>query len=295
VKHLQTYRLFESTRTLTKEQKAFLDKYVGVNGTWKLNPGTGKIDIDGAFFCHYEGLKNEDFLGLSFGTVSRYFTVEGNSLQGMSMTPRRVGEGFTVSENENIGSLKGGPEYVGGSYVCMDCNLESLEGVPKKVGGDFVCNNNNLRTLAGAPLEVGGGFYCSGNPLVSLEGSPRIVKGNFKCEREILQSIKGAPEVIGGEFIAEVPGGELIVPAGEWSFETLLKMWVDPNQEEYIRRILLTYFDPETLQQMIDQNPEKMLIKMKEHLKDPHFKGLKWPKHLEKEKDLLSDLSDVGL
>lgn len=295
MKHLQTYKVFESTQTLTEEQKSFLDKYVGVNGTWKLNSRTGKIDIDGAFFCHYEDLKDEDFLGLSFGTVSGYFTVEGNSLRDISITPRRVGKNFTISGNENIGSLKGGPEYVGGNYVCMDCNLESLEGAPKKVGGSFTCNDNNLRTLAGAPLEVGEGFYCSGNPLVNLEGSPRIVRGNFKCEREILQSIKGAPEVIGGEFIAEVPGGDLIVPEGKWSFENLLDMWADPHQEEYIRRILVTYFDLETLQQMIDQNPEKMLIKMKEHLKDPHFKGLKWPKHLEKERDLLSDLSDVGL
>ena len=295
MKHLQTYRLFESTQTLTKEQKAFLDKYVGVNGTWKLNPGTGKIDIDGAFFCHYEGLKDEDFLGLSFGTVSRYFTVEGNFLQDMSMTPRRVGDSFTISGNRNIRSLKGGPEYVGGNYVCMDCNLESLEGAPEKVGEDFTCIENYLRTLAGAPREVGGGFYCSRNPLESLEGSPRIVGGNFKYDSGILQSIKGAPEVIGGEFTANVPGGELFVPAGKWSFKTLLEMLVDPNQEEYIRRILLTYFDLETLQKRIDQNPEKMLIMMKEHLKDPHFKGLKWPKHLEKEKDLLSDLSDVGL
>jgi len=295
VKHLQTYRLFESTRTLTKEQKAFLDKYVGVNGTWKLNPQTGKIDVDGAFFCHYEGLKNEDFLGLSFGTVSRYFTVEGNSLQDMSMTPRRVGEGFTVSENENIGSLKGGPEYVGGSYVCMGCNLESLEGVPKKVGGDFTCIENNLRTLAEAPREVGGGFYCSRNPLESLEGSPRIVKGNFKYVEWPLKSLKGAPEVIGGEFTADVPGGQLFVPAGKWSFETLLEMWVDPNQTEPIRRILGTYFDPESLQEMIDREPRKMLLKLKGVLDHPHFQSLKWPSGVEQEKELLKDLGILGL
>jgi len=295
VKHLQTYRLFESTRTLTKEQKDFLDKYVGVNGTWKLNPGTGKIDIDGAFFCHYEGLKDEDFLGLSFGTVSGYFTVEGNLLRDISMTPRRVGRGFTISENKKIESLKGGPEYVGGNYVCIDCNLESLEGAPEKVGGNFTCIENNLRTLAGAPREVGGGFYCSRNPLESLEGSPRIVKGNFKYVEGSLKSIKGAPEVIGGEFTADVPGGQLFVPEGKWSFETLLEMWVDPNQWKSIRQILGTYFDPESLQEMIDREPRKMLLKLKGVLDHPHFRDLKWPREVEQDKDLFKDLKSLGL
>jgi len=38
-----------------------------------------------------------------------------------------------------------------------------------------------------------------------------------------------------------------------------------------------------------------MLVKLKGYLKHPHFQNLKWPKRLEGEADLLSDLSDVGL
>jgi hypothetical protein len=30
-------------------------------------------------------------------------------------------------------------------------------------------------------------------------------------------------------------------------------------------------------------------------LKHPHFQNLEWPKHLDQEKDLLSDLDDIGL
>ena len=54
-------------------------------------------------------------------------------------------------------------------------------------------------------------------------------------------------------------------------------------------------YTEEDLQQQIDENPEGMLVKLKGLLKNPHFQGLKWPKNLEREKELLSDLSDIGL
>jgi hypothetical protein len=38
-----------------------------------------------------------------------------------------------------------------------------------------------------------------------------------------------------------------------------------------------------------------MLVKLKGRLKHPHFQSLRWPERLDQEKDLLSDLSDVGL
>jgi hypothetical protein len=61
------------------------------------------------------------------------------------------------------------------------------------------------------------------------------------------------------------------------------------------KQLVATLVDPKVLQQQIDENPEGMLVKLKGYLKHPHLQELKWPRHLDQEKDLLSDLEDVGL
>ena len=136
---------------------------------------------------------------------------------------------------------------------------------------------------------MGGDFYCHKNPLQTLEGAPRTVGGDFFCHKNSLRTLEGAPETIAGEFDSD----EIEIPEGEWSQETLIKILTTgtPKQKHLVGPLV----DPKVLQQMIDKDPEKMLMKLKDRLKDPHFKDLKWPKHLEREKDLLSDLSDVGL
>ena len=242
MKHLQTYRIFESSQSLTDEQKELLDSKT--RGTWSLNPSTGKVDIDGYFVCWYQNLKN--FKGISFGKVS-------------------------------------------GNFDCSYNSLETLVGAPETVEGDFYCYNNSLQTLDGSPKTVGGNLDCSDNDLRTLEGAPEIVKGNFGCESNPLQTFEGAPETVGGEFYSD----EMEIPEGEWSQETLVEIFTTGTPKQ--KQMVLPILDPKDLQQMIDQDPEKMLMKLKDYLKDPHFQGLKWPKHLDREKELLSDLSDVGL
>ena len=263
MRHLQTYRVFESTQTLTDEQKKFLDR--NTRGTWSLNPATGKVDVDGDFRCHRENL--EDFKGISFGSVSKNFDCYGNSLQ----------------------TLEGSPETVGGSFFCYNNSLRTLEGAPKTVGGSFDCSHNSLQTLEGAPKTVGGSFDCFNNSLRTLEGAPRIVKGSFYCDDNPLLTLEGAPETIGRKFFSK----EIEISEGEWSLETLIQIFETGAPKQ--RQMVAPLIDPKALQQQIDQDPEGMLVKLKDLLKNPHFQGLKWPKHLEKEKDLLSDLSDVGL
>jgi hypothetical protein len=46
---------------------------------------------------------------------------------------------------------------------------------------------------------------------------------------------------------------------------------------------------------MIDENPEKMAVQLKGFSKYPIFKKLIWPKNLQSEVDLLSDLEGIGL
>lgn len=64
-----------------------------------------------------------------------------------------------------------------------------------------------------------------------------------------------------------------------------------PEQIQFV----VTSFSLEDLQKLVDENPEKMAVVLKGDIKNPQFKGLKWPESLKGEVDLLSDLSDVGL
>jgi hypothetical protein len=243
MRHIKTFSLFESVQILTPEQKNFLDKYTK-GGPWSLNPSTGLVDVDGDFDCSREGLN--DLLGIRFGKAFWNFYCNGN-------------------------------------------NLTSLEGAPQTVGGDFSCYNNNIKTLEGAPQTVGGGFYCENNDLTSLEGAPQTVGGEFYCFNNKITSLAGAPKTIRGKFSSD----GLSMQKGEWSMDTLIKIFLDgtPNQQQLVAPLV----DPKVIQQQIDENPEGMLAKLKGVLKHPNLHGLKWPSHLEQEKGLLSDLGDVGL
>ena len=222
MRHIKTFSLFESVQILTPEQKNFLDKYTK-GGSWSLNPSTGLVDVDGDFDCSREGLN--DLLGIRFGRAFWNFYCNGN-------------------------------------------NLTSLEGAPQTVGGDFYCSDNSLQTLEGAPQTVGGEFSCYNNRLTSLAGAPKTIRGEFSSDGLSMQK-------------------------GTWSMDTLIKIFLDgtPNQQQLVAPLV----DPKVIQQQIDENPEGMLIKLKDVLKHPQFQELKWPERLEQEKGLLSDLGDVGL
>ena len=145
MKHVKLFEAF-STPPLTEEQISWLDK---CTTGWSLNSSTGLIDVDGGFNCRGQLLK--DFKGVAFGHV-------------------RV------------------------DFYCDNNQLTSLVGAPQTVGGDFYCNRNQLTTLVGAPQTVSGNFDCYGNQLTTLEGAPQTVKGSFYCDgnpvsEETLKSI----------------------------------------------------------------------------------------------------------
>ena len=225
-------------------------------GTWTLNPSTGEVDVDGDFDC-----SNMGYLPLDY-------------------------EDLTDFKGISFGTVTG-------DFDCSGCtSLETLEGAPTKVEGNFFCSDcTSLETLVGAPTKVEGDFDCSGcRSLKTLEGAPTKVEGDFDCRNcTSLKTLEGAPETIGGKFYSD----SLKIPEGKWSIETLVQIFTTGNQKK--KKLVGPLVDPGILQQKIDQNPEGMLMRLKDHLKHPHFQGLKWPKHLEGEKGLLSDLSDVGL
>ena len=180
MKHIRPYGIFEASAAaapaaLTPEQIEWLDNCT--KGTWKLNPQTGLVDVEGDFDCSEQGLS--DFKGVRFGVVKGNFWCEDNLLTSLVGAPQKVRGDFDCRINQ-LTSLEGAPREVG-SFSCDNNLLTSLEGAPRKVRGDFWCYDNLLTSLEGAPREVGGRFDCSGNRLTSLEGAPRKV-GSFSCD-----------------------------------------------------------------------------------------------------------------
>jgi len=148
IKKFREY-LNESQGTLTQEQKNWLDKCTS-KGSWRVNPSTGLVDVDGDFYCSISGFQN--LMGVRFGRVSGNFDCSNNQLT----------------------SLEGAPQEVGKDFGCIFNQLTSLEGAPQKVGRDFYCTHNKLTSLEGAPQEVGEDFKCYDNKLTSLEGIPFV-------------------------------------------------------------------------------------------------------------------------
>jgi hypothetical protein len=172
-RRILTYNLFESRKDLSQEQVDWLDKCTreSLSG-WKLNPDTGLIDIYGTFDC--SGQELIDFKGVRFGTVSRNFHCNDNQLT----------------------SLDGAPEKVGGSFYGYDNHLTSLKGSPKDVGEAFWCTGNQLTSLEGAPEKVGWNFACNNNPVsgVTLESIYNIMESGKSYQDALIEYWKEMPE-----------------------------------------------------------------------------------------------------
>jgi len=202
MKYIKPYQIFEANAAapaaLTQEQIDWLDKCV--DGSWKLNPQTGLIDVNGDFDCREQGLT--DLKGVKFGKVSGDFNCYNNQLTTLEGSPQSVGRSFNC-DNNHLTTLEGAPQSVGRSFYCIDNQLTSLEGAPQSVSGSFSCNGNHLTSLEGAPQTVGGYFSCEGNELTSLVGAPQTVGVGFHCGGNELTTLVGAPEKVGGDFYCE--------------------------------------------------------------------------------------------
>ena len=169
MRHLQTYRLFESAQSLTQDQKDFLTRHT--SGTWSLNPSTGLVDVEGDFNCSGRNLEN--FKGIQFGAVSGSFYCYANSLT----------------------SLEGAPKTVGGGFYCHSNSLTSLEGAPETVGGDFY--SDDLRIPKGKwGLETFIHLLTTGEPeeqkLVSSLVDPKVLQQKIDENPEgMLVKLKG--------------------------------------------------------------------------------------------------------
>jgi len=228
MKNLVPYKLFEDSQELTPKQIGWLN--LCSKGTWELNPQTGLVDIKGNFVS-----KGPDFLGIKFGKAEGNFICRDNNLTSLEGAPQEVGGIFDCSNN-NLTSLKGAPQVVKGDFDCSVNNLTSLEGAPQVVKGDFYCSVNSLTSLKWAPQVVKGGFYCSNNNLTSLKGAPQKVGGDFYCRNNNLTSLEGAPQKVVRNFFCsdnnltslegapQEVGGDLDFSSNPVSKETLEKI-----------------------------------------------------------------------
>ena len=206
MKHVKLFEAF-STISLTEDQINWLDECTA--GSWRLNPSTGLVDVDGDFNCRGQGLK--DFKGVRFGHVRVDFYCDNNQLTSLDGAPKTVNGDFICYYNQ-LTSLEGAPQTVGGDFSCANNQLTSLVGAPKTVNGDFICYYNQLTSLKGAPETVDGYFHCANNQLTSLKGAPETVKGDFLCAYNQLTSLDGAPETVDGSFICD--NNQLTSPVG---------------------------------------------------------------------------------
>ena len=183
MKHVKSYALYEADQTtpeLTPSQIKFLKDYV--DGTWRINPSTGLVDIDGDI--RVNGMMLDGGIGkvpVRLGVVTGNFNGSYSGLTSYEGCPSEVGGDF-ISTNCNAGSLKGVPKRVGGRFVVSGQRLISLNHMPKKIGGDVDVSNRPLRSLVGCTPHIKGNFECTINSLKSLEGAPLTIDGVFSFE-----------------------------------------------------------------------------------------------------------------
>ena len=193
--------------------------------TWKINPETGLVDIDGRFNApSSDDFRNGSLLGIKFGIadgdfiinalgltslegcpeeVTGTFNASNNKIENLIDGPKKVGKSYNVSGNNKLVSLEGAPEEIGETFNVTDCtSLPSLEGGPKKAGA-YECNSTVIRSLKGAPIEIKGeyvGFsanYC--HSLSSLEGASILTPTNNRTARysfngcENIYTLEGLP------------------------------------------------------------------------------------------------------
>lgn len=149
---------FIAAKELEKErlEKMFIQGY-----RLQWNEQTGRYD------CH-------DQWGMHVANHQRYFLNE----EGTFIVPLGEIDGnFTISQFDQLKSLKNGPTKVGGRFEIVGCHyLKSLQGCPREVGGNFrLVNNSRLTSLNGITQHIGDRLIIANN--TSLKDSSDLPTG----------------------------------------------------------------------------------------------------------------------
>lgn len=95
---------------------------------------------------------------------------------------RNISGDFSLYSTYFLKSLKGFPEYVGGSVDLIGSlkNVTSLKGLPKVVKNTLNISSNGLTSLEGITTEYCDDFYMSGNKIKTFENFPKEI-GYLYC------------------------------------------------------------------------------------------------------------------
>jgi hypothetical protein len=272
--YLKSYRMFESMQDgVTPEQRALLNascqyyqknnKGVQPKDAWWVDPETGLVNVGGNFVLK-KGW-TQGLLGIKFGKIGGYFNVIGAGLEDASELPREIGTHLDAENNkfrtlEGIGLVK--------KAINVDGNLlVSLEGIEKDLLGEF---NHILPT----------GVFAS-----KIQGAGRNpVRSAFL--REDLEEVLSGKETWTGIYLSIIAGDYAIKKDPDGSIEWILK----------------NKLTPEVLGAEIKKAPEKMAIELakvpakhRKMLNDILDQIRDLPPGFREDKDLVADLSDIGL
>ena len=137
---------------------------------------------------------------IKFNKIKGNFTFNNNNLISLKGCPEEVGGDFNCGNNSKLTSLEYSPKKVGGGFYCYRCKLTSLKYSPQYVGSDFLCDSNKLVSLDGCPEKINGKFTCIDNKLTSLKGSPTEIMDSFYCDNNEIVTLENMPKKIGGSF-----------------------------------------------------------------------------------------------
>lgn len=176
------------------------------------------IDVNKDVFINYESFK---VFPVKFGKIKGDFSCSNNELISLKGCPEIVGGFFNCSYN-NLTSLEYCPKEVKEYFDCSYNNLTSLKYCIETVNNYFACSNNKLTTLEYCPKEIEESFYCSNNKLTSLKGSPDRIGRAFDCSHNFLKTLEHCPKQIGSSIdcsdndITSLKGCPNVI---EWDFD----------------------------------------------------------------------------
>ena len=219
-------------------------------------------NIEGPGLKSLKGMKLQNGASLQIRDCSMLETVENNYPDYLESF--QIGEGNTGNQAlRKISSIASSPRIVE-EFVFCGTSIKNLKGCPEKIYKTIDVRNNPL--------------------LNSLEGMPEDFNGIIKTDHfECRFSIEDRIEMLVSGSVYSWIKGEKV-----------------PLTKEGMNLVISSFSGGEegaaqAIQGMIDENPEKMAIELKGFSKYPIFKKLTWPKNLQSEVDLLSDLEDIGL
>ena len=265
--YLQSYQIFESMQDgVTPEQRALLNsscKYYQKNNkgfqpkdAWWVDPETGLVNVGGNFII--KDRWTEGLLGIKFGKVGGYFNVNGAGLESASELPREIGTHLNAGGNK-FRTLEG-IGYVKKTISVENNLLVSLEGLTKDLMGSFTPQSK-----------------------ISIADRNPVRSGFL---RDDLEDVLDGKETWTGIYLSIVAGDYAIKKDPDGSIE-----WILQNK-----------LSPEVLGAEIKKAPEKMSIELAK-VPAKHRKMLNGildqirdlPPGFREDKDLVADLSDIGL